>query len=75
MQKETAKNWYLLGFYDAGAVYNPSIKNMQYDVGGGIMWASPIGPIKIGVAQPVTGGLHRVEGSGPRLVIRLGPDL
>ncbi|TAL65880.1 MAG: hypothetical protein EPN84_01080 [Legionella sp.] len=75
LQKETFKNWYLLGFYDAGSVYNPSPKDVQYDVGAGLMWVSPIGPIKIGFAQPITSNFQRLEHSGPRLIIRMGPDL
>jgi translocation and assembly module TamA len=74
IQKETKKNWYLLGFYDVGSVYNPAPKNTQYDLGVGLMWVSPIGPIKIGLAQSVTANLQR-EGTNPRLVINMGPDL
>lgn len=74
VQKEMKKNWYLIGFYDAGDVYNPSPKEFQYDVGAGLMWVSPIGPIKVGLAQPVNSWLQRTS-SSPRLVISLGPDL
>lgn len=74
IQKEMKKNWYLLGFYDAGDVYNPSIKNFQYDVGGGLMWVSPIGPIKVGLAQPISSTFQRASRS-PRLVFSMGPDL
>lgn len=75
LQKETFKNWYLLGFYDVGTVYDPSPKLVQYDAGAGLMWTSPIGPIKIGLAQPITSNFQRVAHSGPRIIIRLGPDL
>ncbi len=27
IQKEVVENWYLIGFYDAGDVYNPSPKD------------------------------------------------
>jgi translocation and assembly module TamA len=74
IQKETVKNWYLIGFYDVGDVYNPTPKIMQYDVGAALMWVSPIGPIKIGLAQTVTNTLQRI-GQNPRLVISMGPDL
>ncbi|HAT8179033.1 TPA: BamA/TamA family outer membrane protein [Legionella pneumophila] len=74
IQKEFKKNWYLVGFYDAGDVYNPSVKNTQYDIGGGLMWVSPIGPIKVGLAQAVNNQLERI-GHNPRLVISMGPDL
>lgn len=74
IQKETIKNWYLVGFYDAGTVYNPSPKNVLYDAGGGLMWVSPIGPIKVGLAQAINYQFKRT-GSRPRLVISMGPDL
>ncbi|KGP63685.1 membrane protein [Legionella norrlandica] len=74
IQKEFKKDWYFVGFYDAGDVYNPSLKDIQYDIGGGLMWVSPIGPIKVGLAQAVNNHLERA-GHNPRLVINMGPDL
>lgn len=74
LQKETKKNWYVLGFIDAGDVYNPTPVNFQYDAGVGLMWVSPIGPVKIGVAQPFNSQWH-TEKHSPRLVISMGPDL
>ena len=74
LQKEIKKNWYLVGFVDSGDVYNPTPRNIRYDAGGGLMWVSPIGPIKIGLAQEVSNQLQR-EGTNPRLVISMGPDL
>jgi translocation and assembly module TamA len=74
IQKETVKNWYLVGFFDAGNSYNPTPKNIKYDIGAAIMWVSPIGPIKIGLAQPVDNDLNRTS-SYPRLVINMGPNL
>ncbi|MGQ3892374.1 autotransporter assembly complex protein TamA [Legionella sp. CNM-4043-24] len=75
VQKETRDNWYLVGFFDAGDVYMPSVKSLQRDVGVGLMWVSPVGPIKIGVAQPVNNHFQRLNNSSPRLVINMGPDL
>lgn len=74
LQKEVIKNWYIIGFYDVGSVYNPLPKNALYDIGGSIMWVSPIGPIKVGLAQAVNNQLQRTS-SNPRLVISMGPDL
>ncbi|MBI2785346.1 MAG: BamA/TamA family outer membrane protein [Legionella longbeachae] len=74
VQKETKKNWYLIGFYDAGSVYNPSPIKTLYDVGGGLMWVSPIGPIKVGLAQAINSQWQR-DSNSPRLVISMGPDL
>lgn len=74
LQKEVKKDWYLVGFVDAGDVYNPTVRSINYDAGGGLMWVSPIGPIKIGLAQAVNNRLQRVA-TNPRLVISMGPDL
>lgn len=74
IQKETKKNWYLVGFFDGGDVYNPTLKNMKYDIGAAVMWVSPLGSIKIGLAQPVDSHLNRTS-SSPRLVISMGSSL
>ncbi len=74
LQKEVVKNWYAIAFYDAGDVYNPSLKSILYDAGAAVMWVSPIGPIKLGLAQEISQTFQRV-GSSPRLVISMGPDL
>lgn len=75
LQKETKENWYLIGFVDAGDVYNPTPRQMKYDAGAGLMWVSPVGPIKVGVAQAVNSRFHRIRGRNPRLVVSMGPDL
>jgi translocation and assembly module TamA len=74
IQKETKKNWYLTAFYDAGAVYNPNPGRHYFDAGAGLMWVSPIGPIKISLAQAIHSGWQRGKNS-PRLVFSMGPDL
>jgi translocation and assembly module TamA len=74
LQKEVIKNWYAVAFYDVGTVYNPSLKSILYDAGAAIMWVSPIGPIKLGLAQEINRSFQRV-GTNPRLVINMGPDL
>lgn len=45
-----------------------------YDAGGGLMWVSPIGPIKVGLAQAINSRWQR-DSHSPRLVISMGPDL
>ncbi len=72
LQQETFQNWYLVGFYDAGRVYQPTITPFQYDVGVGLMWRSPVGPIKVVLAQPTRSSF---DGRGLRVVINMGPDL
>ncbi|MDP1601974.1 MAG: BamA/TamA family outer membrane protein [Legionella sp.] len=75
IQKETKKNWFLTGFFDTGAIYDPRLKSLKNDVGIGLMWVSPIGPIKIGVAEPVDAQFNRMPHRNPHLVISMGPDL
>lgn len=74
VQKETKKNWYLIAFYDAGSVYNPNPLVTYHDAGVGLMWVSPIGPVKVGLAQAINNRWQR-NGDRPRLVISMGPDL
>lgn len=75
IQKETIDNWYVRAFYDAGDVYNPSDRDFKYDIGLGIMWVSPVGPIKIALAQPVNKNLTKVKDRRLVFVLNIGPDL
>ncbi len=75
LQKETWTKLYFLGFFDVGNVYDPAITNTSYDAGVGIMWVSPVGPIKIAVAQAVNQRMQRVPDHSPKLVVNMGPDL
>ncbi|WP_131781264.1 autotransporter assembly complex protein TamA [Legionella gresilensis] len=75
VQKETVENWYVIGFYDVGDVYKPHSKNVKQDVGLGLMWVSPVGPIKIGIAQAIESDFKMTSGKKPKLVINIGPDL
>lgn len=75
VQKEIKENWYLTGFFDTGTVYDPDPRKLLYDAGLGLMWVSPVGPIKIGVAQAINERFDRFEKRGPKLVISMGPDL
>lgn len=75
IQKETKDNWYVIGFFDWGDVYRPSLKSPKQDIGLGLMWVSPVGPIKIGLAQPINSDFRRIEHDKLRIVISMGPDL
>ena len=75
IQKETAHNLFLIGFYDAGDVYDPGAQQVKYDAGIGIMWVSPVGPIKVEVAQAINQQGQRIPDHSPKLVINMGPDL
>lgn len=74
IQKELLKRWYLVGFLEKGNVYNQKPAQLKNDLGLGLMWVSPIGPIKIGVAQAFNSPFNRSSDS-PKLVISMGPDL
>ncbi len=47
----------MYGFFDVGNIYGPNDKitfsDMRSSVGVGISWVSPVGPLRISVAQPV----------------------
>ncbi|HBI21809.1 MAG TPA: hypothetical protein DDY37_04380 [Legionella sp.] len=75
IQKETAHHLFLLGFYDVGDVYDPMNAQTKYDAGIGIMWVSPVGPIKVEVAQAINQRGQRIPDHSPKLVINMGPDL
>ncbi len=75
IQKETKDRWYFVGFFDTGDVYKPNMKNLQNDIGLGLMWVSPVGPIKIGIAQAVNNHFRFIKEKKPKLVINMGPDL
>ncbi len=75
LQKETAEKLYVLAFFDAGNVYRPALKNTLYDAGGGVMWVSPVGPIKVALAQAIDAHLQRLPNHSPKLVVSIGPDI
>lgn len=75
LQKETFKKWYALGFVDCGDVYKPDPLNFKYDAGLGLMWVSLIGPIKVGLAQPLNDRFSRSNDHAPKFVVSMGPDL
>jgi translocation and assembly module TamA len=75
IQKETYEKWYFNLFYDTGDVYKPFHKGFKHDIGVSIMWVSPVGPLKIGVAQAIDNSFHRDKDRSPKLVINMGPDL
>ncbi|WP_242604531.1 autotransporter assembly complex protein TamA [Legionella fairfieldensis] len=74
IQKETINRWYLVGFFDSGDVYKPRDQQLKNDAGMGLMWVSPVGPIKIGVAWPLD-TRFRWQSRTPKFVVNMGPDL
>jgi translocation and assembly module TamA len=75
VQKETFDTWYVLGFIDKGTVFRPDPKLVQYDIGIGLMWRSPVGPIKMAIAQPTDSRLRAMPDTGVRFVVNMGPDI
>ncbi|MDF1646018.1 MAG: BamA/TamA family outer membrane protein [Legionellaceae bacterium] len=75
VQKETLDTWYVIAFIDKGTVYRPDPKLVQYDVGFGLMWRSPVGPIKMAIAQPTNNRLNPMPDTGIRFVVNMGPDI
>lgn len=71
IQQETPfENWFITAFYDIGNVHKPNPSYWHRGVGGGLMWVSPIGPIRLSVAKALD------ENSQPfRIVFNMGPDL
>ncbi len=57
-------DWYLAGFVDAGNAYtDPDLAELKVGTGIGVRWRSPVGIIRVDVAQPLdgTGGLPRLH--------------
>lgn len=70
IQQETVKNWYLTAFYDIGSVHKPARKSWKRGIGGGLMWVSPIGPIRLSLAKAID-----ETGTPFRIIFNMGPDL
>lgn len=70
LQQETVKDWFITTHYGIGDVYHPGPFSEKRSVGVGLMYASPIGLIKAGVAK----GLD-LNGRPLRFVFSMGPDL
>ncbi len=57
-------DWYLAGFVDSGNAYtNPDLAELKTGAGIGVRWRSPVGIIRVDVAQPLDGtdGLPRLH--------------
>ncbi|HLF09995.1 MAG TPA: autotransporter assembly complex family protein [Gammaproteobacteria bacterium] len=65
------ERWSLAFFVDSGNAFEGSTFDVRTGVGIGARWQSPLGPIRIDLAQPV----HDAATNDVRLHISLGPDL
>lgn len=62
--------WRVAAFMDAGNAFDEFHEPLRKSVGVGVRRITPIGPVRVDVAHPVSGGTSSV-----RLHITLGPDL
>lgn len=69
-QQETKKDWFVTVNYGLGDVYDPTPLQWKRNIGVGLMYVSPIGPIKVGVAKAI----DRV-GQPYKVVFNIGPDI
>lgn len=58
------------GFVDAGNAFSAGDFEIAAGVGVGLRWRSPVGLVRVDLAQPVAG-----EGDGLRLHLTIGPEL
>ncbi len=61
-------DWRLAVFADAGNAFNDFNDSIKTSVGVGVRWQSPVGPIRLDLAKPISD-------SGFRIHFTLGPDL
>ena len=61
--------WAVAVFTDAGNAFDETL-DLQQSIGAGIRWLSPVGLIRVDVAQPIT-----TDDARPRLHLSIGPDL
>ena len=57
-------------FVDAGNAFSAGNFDLAAGVGVGLRWRSPVGLVRVDLAQPVAG-----EGDGLRLHLTIGPEL
>ena len=56
-------------------MYDPVVRETKYDAGVGVMWVSPVGPIKLELAQAINQQGLRIPEQGLKFVVNMGPDL
>ena len=71
---EYERHWFgdfgIAGFVDAGNAFNAGAFDLAAGVGVGLRWRSPVGLVRVDLAQAVAG-----EGGGLRLHLTIGPEL
>lgn len=69
-QQEIKADWFVTASYALGDVYHPQPFAEKRSVGLGVMYASPIGLVKAGVAKALD-----LTGRPIKLIVSMGPDL
>jgi translocation and assembly module TamA len=69
-ERDIRPGWSVAGFVDAGDVWSRGRPHLEFGVGAGLRWQSPVGPIRIDIAH----GFDEVAG-GWQLHLSAGPDL
>ncbi len=64
------KNWALASFVDAGNAFNDFGDDIEYSVGFGLRWFSPVGLVRVDLASGISDPDKPI-----RLHIMIGPDL
>jgi translocation and assembly module TamA len=60
----------IAGFVDAGNAFDSGDTSLAAAIGVGVRWRSPVGLVRLDLAQPVAG-----DGDGLRLHLLIGPEL
>jgi len=64
------ENWKMAVFADVGTATDDFSEALSSSVGGGIVWASPVGPIRLYVARPITNKINDFA-----IHFMIGPEL
>ena len=70
-QYEFTSNWRVAVFFDEGNAVNDVFDPLATGVGAGIRWVSPVGPLRLDIAQ----GLNESLGGDWRIHFSMGPEL
>lgn len=70
-QYEFTKSWRLAAFIDEGNAVDDVFDPLATGVGVGIRWVSPVGPLRLDIAE----GLSESLGGGWRIHFSMGPEL
>jgi translocation and assembly module TamA len=69
-QQRIYKTWYAAVFYDMGNAMNDWGDPLNRSIGGGVVWQSPLGPLRLYIARAIS------DRDKPfRIEFSLGPDL